>query len=145
MAPHSAFRSSREPANRSCVNRGWRVPVRALGCIAAAALLISAAGCASKKPANSKVQPSEVKIYATTDLLQSQYAFVDYVWITSWRSAFTYPSFKSETDGLDAMKRVASDAGANGLINVICIDTRSNPKPSDKADLNCYGDAIHVN
>jgi hypothetical protein len=127
------------------VNQGWRVPVRALGCIAAAALLISTAGCASKKPTYSKVQPSEVKIYGTTDLLQSQYAFVDYVWITSWRSAFTYPSFKSETDGLDAMKRVASDAGANGLINVICVDTRSNPKPSEKVDLNCYGDAIHVN
>jgi hypothetical protein len=143
MAAHSASFSSRDPANPSSVECGWRVAVRALGCIAATALLASAVGCASKGQTYTKVPPAEVKVYATTDLLQSQYAFVDYVWITSWRSAFTYPSFKSENDGLDAMKRVASDAGANGLINVICIDTRS--KPSQTADLNCYGDAIRVN
>jgi predicted small lipoprotein YifL len=143
MAAHNAPLSSRDRANPSSVNWGWRVPVRALGCIATALLLASAAGCASKGPAYSKVPPAEIKVYATTDLLQSQYALVDYVWITTWRSAFTYPSFKSEADGLDAMKRAASDVGANGLINVICIDTRS--KPSQKADLNCYGDAIRVN
>jgi hypothetical protein len=73
----------------------------------------------------------------------SQYTLIEHVWIDSWRSNITFPTFKSETDGMDAMKRVASDAGANGLINAICLDGR--PKPSDKPELYCYADAIRVN
>lgn len=144
MATHSARRSNSDPAHSGSLNYGWRVPLRALGCIAAAVLLAGASGCASKGvPAGSKVSPSEVRIYQTTELLHSQYTLVQHVWIDSWRSNVTYPSFKSEADGVDAMRRVASDAGANGLIHVICFDTRS--KPSQKLDLNCYGDAIRVN
>ena len=117
---------------------------RILGCIAAALLLIGAGGCASKSPPpKSKVAPSEVKVYQTPDLLMSQYTLIEHVWIDSWRTNFTYPTFDTEADGMDAMKRVASDAGANALINAICIDGRS--KPSDKAILYCYADAIRVN
>ena len=117
---------------------------RVLGCIAAALLLIAAAGCASKgPPPKSKVAPSEVKVYQTPDLLMSQYTLIEHVWIDSWRSNVTFPTFGTEADGMDAMKRVASDAGANALINAICIDGRS--KPSDKAELYCYADAIRVN
>ncbi len=144
MATHSARRSNRDPAHPSAVSYGWRVPLRAVGCVAAAVLLAGAVGCASKGvPAQSKGSPSDVKIYQTTDLLESQYTLVQHVWIDSWRSNVTYPSFKSEADGVDAMKRVASGAGANGLIHVICFDTRS--KPSQNLNLNCYGDAIRVN
>ena len=76
-------------------------------------------------------------------MLDSQYTLVQHVWIDSWRTNVSFPSFKSEADGIDAMKKVASDAGANALINVMCHDTRTNPKK--KLDLNCYGDAIWVN
>jgi hypothetical protein len=144
MAAHSVRCSNRDPAYPSSARHGWLVRLRPLGCIAAAVLLAGAAGCASKGvPANSRVPASEIRIYQTTDLLQSQYTLVQNVWIDSWRSNVTYPSFKSEADGVDAMRQAASDAGANGLINVICFDTRS--KPSQHFDLNCYGDAIRVN
>jgi len=106
--------------------------------------LIAVAGCASKAPPpKSKVAPSEVKVYQTPDLLMSQYTLIEHVWIDSWRSNLTFPTFDKEADGMDAMKRVASDAGANALINAICIDGRS--KPSDKPELYCYADAIRVN
>jgi hypothetical protein len=127
------------------MNREWRVPARALGCLVAAVLVAGAAGCASK-PAPAKgatVPASEIKVYQTPDLLQSQYTLIQHVWIDSWRSNITFPTFKSEADGMDAMKRVASDAGANGLINAICLDGRR--KPSDNPDLYCYADAIRVN
>jgi len=115
-----------------------------LGCVVLALSLIAAGGCASKgPPPKSKVAPSEVKVYQTPDLLMSQYTLIEHVWIDSWRTNFTFPTFDTEADGMDAMKRVASDAGANALINTICIDGR--PKPSDKAVLYCYGDAIRVN
>ena len=117
---------------------------RILGCVAVALLLVAAVGCASKAPPpKSKVAPSEVKVYQTPDLLMSQYTLIEHVWIDSWRSNLTFPTFDKEADGMDAMKRVASDAGANALINAICIDGRS--KPSDKAVLYCYADAIRVN
>jgi hypothetical protein len=118
--------------------------LRALGCIALAVALVSTLGCASNKPktASAKVPPSEIKIYQTPDLLQSQYTLVEHVWIDSWRINVTFPSFKTEADGIDAMKKVASDAGANALINVMCHDTRTSPKKP--VDLNCYGDAILV-
>ena len=128
------------------MNRQWRVLSRALGCLVAAALVAAATGCASSKSApakGEKVPASEVKVYQTPDLLQSQYTLIQHVWIDSWRSNVTFPTFKSEADGMDAMKRVASDAGANGLINAICLDGRS--KPSDNPELYCYADAIRVN
>lgn len=114
------------------------------GCCAAVVLFAAITGCASKPAVKgAKVAASEVRIYATPDLLQSQYRLVEHVWIDSWRSNFTYPSFGSDAAGMDAMKRVASGAGANGLINVICLDARSSPSGSPL--LYCYGDAIRVN
>ena len=127
-------------------NREWRFLSLALGCLAAAVLSAGVTGCASNKPAPAKgttVPPAEIKVYQTPDLLQSQYTLIQHVWIDSWRSNVTFPTFKSEADGMDAMKRVASDAGANGLINAICLDGRS--KPSDNPELYCYADAIRVN
>jgi hypothetical protein len=121
-----------------------RSPLRALGCVAAVALLTCALGCASKgAPKGAAVPPSEIKVYQTPDLLESQYTLIQHVWIDSWRSNLTFPTFKSEADGMDAMKRVASEAGANGLINAICLDGRS--KPSNSPELFCYADAIRVN
>ena len=119
--------------------------LRALGCAALAVALVSTLGCASNKTKTAKAQvpPSEVKIYQTPDLLQSQYTLIEHVWIDSWRTNVTFPSFKSEADGIDAMKKVASDVGANALINVMCHDTRTDPKKT--LNLNCYGDAILVN
>lgn len=120
--------------------------LRVLACAVAAALLLGVAGCASKsKPVASKatVPPSEIKVYQTPDLLNNQYTLVEHVWTDSWRSNFTFPSFSTEADGIDAMKRAASSAGANALIHVICLDTRS--KPSQSLNLICYGDAIRVN
>jgi len=118
----------------------WRV----LGCCAAIVLSAAAAGCASKPAVKgAKVAPSEVRVYATPDLLASQYTLVERVWTDSWRTNITYPSFDKDADGIDAMKRVASKAGANALIHVICLDARS--KPSSSPSLYCYGDAIRVN
>src|SRR5262245_49181702 len=109
---------------------GQRISVRALSCAVAAALVLGVAGCASKssKPvAKATVPPSEIKVYQTPDLLNNQYTLVEHVWTDSWSSNFTFPSFSTEADGIDAMKRAASNAGANALIHVICIDTRSKP------------------
>lgn len=120
--------------------KGYRA-LRILACVGAAALLGCAAGCASK---GAPGKATEVKVYQTPDLLESQYTLIEHVWIDSWRiNLYFYPTFRSEADGMEAMKRIASEAGANGLINAICLDGRS--KPSDKPELFCYADAIKTN
>jgi hypothetical protein len=117
---------------------------RILGWAVLGALLLTA-GCASKPKAvaGPKVAPSEIKVYESTELLHSQYTLVQHVWIDSWRSNWTFPRFSTEAEGLDAMKRVASDAGANALLHAICVDGTS--KAGQGSTLYCYGDAIRVN
>jgi hypothetical protein len=117
---------------------------RIAACVALGALLLSA-GCASKTKTvtGPKVPPSEIAVYESTDLLHSQYTLVQHLWIDAWSSNWKFPRFSSEAEGLDAMKRAASDLGANGLLHAICVDGTS--KPSQKSSLYCYGDAIRVN
>jgi len=113
--------------------------------LAALGSLLLVAGCASKgKTAEGpKVEPSQIKVYESTELLHSQYTLVEHVWIDSWRSNLSFPMFGTETEGLEAMKRAASDAGANALLHAVCVD--GNIKSSQHPTLYCYGDAIRVN
>jgi len=123
-----------------------RIPTasRLLACAALGASLLMA-GCAGKQTAvaGAKVPPSQIAVYESTDLLHTQYTLIQHVWIDSWRSNITFPRFKSEGEGIEAMKRVASDVGANALLHAICVDGAS--KPSQKSELYCYGDAIRLN
>jgi len=117
---------------------------RILGWAALGALLLTV-GCASKPKAveGPKVAPSEIAVYESTELLHSQYVLVQHLWVDSWRSNWTFPRFSTEAEGLDAMKRAASDAGANALLHAICVDGAL--KAGQGAQLYCYGDAIRVN
>ena len=117
---------------------------RILGWAALGALLLNA-GCASKAKsvAGPKVPASQIAVYESTELLHSQYTLVQHLWVDSWRSNWTFPRFSTEAEGLDAMKRAASDAGANALLHAVCVDGTSNS--GQGAKLYCYGDAIRVN
>src|SRR3954454_5953214 len=117
---------------------------RILGWAALGVLLLTA-GCASKPKAveGSKVAPSKIAVYESTELLHSQYVLVQHLWVDSWRSNVTFPRFSTEAEGLDAMKRAASDAGANALLHAVCVD--GGTKSGQGAKLYCYGDAVRVN
>jgi hypothetical protein len=118
--------------------------LRVLGCAALSALLVTA-GCASKGKTveGPKVAPSQIAVYESTELLHSQYTLVQHLWIDSWRSNVSFPTFSTEAEGLEAMKRAASDAGANALLHAICVDGAT--KSSQRSTLYCYGDAVRVN
>lgn len=117
---------------------------RVLGWAAIGALLLTA-GCASKAKtvAGPTVAPAQIAVYESTDLLHSQYTLVQHLWVDSWRSNWGFPRFSTEAEGLEAMKRAASDAGANALLHAICVDGAT--KAGQASTLYCYGDAIHVN
>jgi hypothetical protein len=117
--------------------------LRILGCAALSTLLLTA-GCASKGKTveGPKVAPAQIAVYESTELLHSQYTLVQHIWIDSWRSNVSFPTFSTEAEGLEAMKRAASDAGGNALLHAICVDGATK---SQRSTLYCYGDAIRVN
>lgn len=118
--------------------------LRILGCAALSALLLTT-GCASKGKTveGPKVPAAQIAVYESTELLHSQYTLVQHLWIDSWRSNLSFPKFSTEAEGLEAMKRAASDAGANALLHAICVDGAT--KSSQHSTLYCYGDAIRLN
>lgn len=116
---------------------------RLLGLAAIGGLLLTT-GCASKpKQVANRVPPEQIAVYESTELLHTQFVLVEHVWVDSWSSNWKFPSFDTEQQGLDAMKRVASDAGANALLHAVCVDGMT--RPGQHSNLYCYADAIRVN
>jgi hypothetical protein len=63
--------------------------------------------------------------------------------VESWRAAFWLPNSSSEAEGIASLQAEAARLGANGLINVVCIDQGHfiwswSRTPS----ILCYGHAI---
>ena len=102
-------------------------------------------GCASAPPSGTEVRGADVKIYQSTNLPSSRYDVVRRVWVESWRSAFWLPTYAIEADGIASLQTEAGRVGADGLINVICLDQgRSNWSSSQEPRILCYGNAIRL-
>lgn len=111
--------------------------------LAVAACMLS--GCASAPKSGVEKQAAEVKVYQPDQLLQGQYKVMRYLWVDSWRTAFRLPSYSSEAEGIASLQAAAARLGANGLINVSCLDQgRSIWSWSRQPVILCYGTAIDV-
>lgn len=121
-------------------NCSTSVPRALRACVAVLGIL--ALGACSSAGKQAPVDASQVEVYRSMQLTPSRYTVVKRIWIDDWRSNTTYPSFDGEQAGIDAMKREAAKVGANGIMNVICLDPSSG---KEKARLLCYGDAVKVN
>ena len=93
--------------------------------------------CASNR-SGPTVPASEVQVYNSTQLIPTQYNVVERIWIDPWQSAFTYPSFAHSDDAIQAMREQAGQAGATGILNVMCM----NGDGWRNGQQLCYGDAI---
>jgi hypothetical protein len=104
---------------------------------------VALAGCASpgKQSKAPRGGAAQVQVYNTTQLVPSQYTVVQRLWIDGWGSNLTYPTYRAVENGIEAMREKAADAGANGLLNVMCMDATG----YSKGRLLCYGDAIKFN
>lgn len=110
------------------------------GCTLAAAVFMLAACSSGSMRGASDI--SQVQVYRSMQLTPTRYTVVKRIWVDGLRSNFTYPSFDSEQAGIDAMRHQAARFGANGILNVICLDPSGG---KSKGGLLCYGDAIRVN
>jgi hypothetical protein len=124
-----------------------RIVQQSLGMLLVSAAAIALAGltaCSSSATrAGPAVDPSQVQVYRSMQVTPTRYKIVEHIWVDSWRSNMTYPSFATEGEGVEAMKREAGRLGANGIMHVICLDPSSGQSKS--ARLLCYGDAVKVN
>jgi hypothetical protein len=114
-----------------------------LSALVAAVSVLS--GCASVPQSRVEGGTTEVKVYESNKLAAGQYEVVRRLWVDSWRSAFWLPTYPSEAEGIAALRTEAGRLGADGLINVICIDQgRSNWSSSPGPAILCYGNVIRV-
>ena len=102
-------------------------------------------GCASAPKSGVEMQAAQVKIYGPSQLVRGQYDDVRYLWVDSWRTAFSLPTASSEAEGIASLQTEAARLGANGLMNVSCRDQGQYRWPwSRNASMLCNGHAIHV-
>ena len=88
---------------------------------------------------------AELKIYTFGEVNMSGYEVVGRPWVDSWRSAFSAPTFPSQEQAIAALRTEAARRGADGLLNVSCLDQgrwkwSSNTEPA----FLCYGIAIRT-
>jgi hypothetical protein len=102
-------------------------------------------GCASVPQSGVPRAATEVRVYEFNNLPSSQYDVLRRVWVDSWRSAFWLPTYPSATEGIASLQAEAGRLGADGLINVICLDQgRSSWSSSTEPRILCYGNAIRL-
>jgi hypothetical protein len=87
----------------------------------------------------------DVKLYTFGELNTSQYEIVGRPWVDSWRSAFWVPTFPTREQAIAALQTEASARGADGLLNVSCLDQGHGKwSSSTQPAILCYGIAIRV-
>jgi hypothetical protein len=112
--------------------------------LVAGAVCVLAAG-AGNAQGGVEVRSGDIKVYPTGELSVSRYEVVGRPWIDSWRTAFWLPTFPSAEQATDALKTEAASRGADGLVNVFCLDQGNWFWSSDKEPAYlCYGTAIRV-
>jgi hypothetical protein len=108
---------------------------------AAACLL---AGCAGMPQSDIKASGSEVRIHDPATLPPQQYEVVERIWVGTWHAAFWLPTYPTEKEAIAAMQAEASRVGADGLVNVSCLDQDRPASSSNTPRILCYGNAIRL-
>ena len=107
--------------------------------VALAVYLLSAG--TSIAQGNVEKRAPEVKIYKLGDPNTSQYEVVSRPWVDSWRSAFWVPTYPSEEQAIAALQTEAARRGADGLMNVSCLNQG---RPNTEPAVLCYGIGIRL-
>ena len=107
-----------------------------------ACVLCAGAGIAQ---ADVEQRASQMKLYAAGEIDMNRYEIVGRPWVDSWRSAYWVQTFPSREQAIAALQTEAARRGADGLLNVECLDQGrakwySNAEPA----FLCYGIAIRA-
>jgi hypothetical protein len=86
------------------------------------------------------VDPGQVKVFEATELPLHRYTVVKRIWTQTWRSAFWVSNYDEASDAIAALTSKAADEGANGVINLHCL----NDTHGWGGGYFCYGLAIRM-
>jgi hypothetical protein len=112
---------------------------------ALAAALCVFSSSASIAQNNVEKRAPEIRIYKLGELNESRFEAVGRPWADSWRSAFWVPAYPSQEQAIAASQAEAARLGADGLINVICLDQgRSKWSSNTDPAIVCSGIAIRI-
>ncbi len=107
--------------------------------------VVALCGCASTQQTGIESRVDEVKVYELGQIAASGYDVLSHIWADSWRSAHGVPLHPNEAQGVASLRVEAARLGANGLVNVVCLDQgRPNWWASPAPAYLCYGTAVRV-
>jgi uncharacterized protein YbjQ (UPF0145 family) len=86
-----------------------------------AAMALSGALSVTMGPALA-TDAAQVKVFDATELTLDRYTVVTRIWTQTWRSAFWVSTYDEVADAISALTSKAADAGANGVINLHCLN-----------------------
>ena len=102
-------------------------------------------GCANVPQAEVDSRAAEIKVYKPPELSGTSYESVGHVWVDSWRTAFWAPTHPTEDEAVRALRAEAARLGANGIVNVVCLDQNVPKKSADaQPAILCYSNALRV-
>ena len=101
-------------------------------------------GCASAPQADIEGRAAEIKVYKPAELSGVPYESVGHVWVDSWRTAFFPPTYPNEDEAVRSLRAEAARLGANGLVNIVCLDQNVPAKAGKEPTILCYANAIRV-
>jgi hypothetical protein len=109
---------------------------------AAACMLGSGAGMAQS---DVEQRAANIKIYALGEINGDRYDVVGRPLTDTWRSAFWLPTHPTREQAVAALQTDAAARGADGLLNVNCLDQgRWSWSSKTEPAFLCYGIAIRV-
>ena len=104
-----------------------------------AALVLSCALCVAAGSARA-ADAASVRIFDATQLSLGRFTVVKRIWTDTWRSAFWVSTYDATADAIAALTSKAADAGADGVINLHCLNDTS----GWGGGYFCYGLAIRL-
>ena len=115
--------------------------MRAKHSIVLAVIVLS--GVAMPQALASGTARPEVQIYEAGVLTPDRYTVVKRLSVESWQSAFWVPTHEASGDAIAELQKEAAAAGANGIVNLNCLNERGGWFAAKDAYY-CYGNAIKL-
>ena len=98
-------------------------------------------GCASAPQGDAGGRPGDVKLYGMGQVPDNRYEVVSRLWVDSWQTGLRVPTYPTENEAIASLQTEAARLGADGLINIGCLDQGRSTKPENaEAAVLCYGD-----
>lgn len=121
------------------------IPSLAVAALAAVGLC-ALSGCATTPKADVEKRAAEVQVYEMDQTYGNPHEIVRRVWVGSRQAAFSPPTHPTREAAIAALRTEAAELGADGLVNVYCLDQGSSTwwtKSSEPAIL-CYGVVVKL-